>query len=140
MTYVVGDAAFIGDTLFMPDFGTARADFPGGQRRIYINRFKKFCRFPMRRGSFCVTITKRQGVMNFAGRQPLQSKKREISMWGEAKQKKSLCLFTERDAQLGMPKLIIPSIQVNMRAGPNAPSRGRWWRLFESPNQPPLTI
>ena len=70
MTYVIGDAAFVGDTLFMPDFGTARCDFPGGDARQLYRPFSGSSRCPTRRGCSCATTTRRPVATNIAGKRP----------------------------------------------------------------------
>ena len=68
VSYKVGDAVFVGDTMFMPDFGTARADFPGGNAHASTVRFNAFCRCRRRRGCSCATTTRRPAATNTPGR------------------------------------------------------------------------
>jgi glyoxylase-like metal-dependent hydrolase (beta-lactamase superfamily II) len=68
VTYLIGDAAFIGDTLFMPDFGTARADFHGESAKDLYQSIQKFWPCPPRHGCFCAMTTRRRGAMRFVAK------------------------------------------------------------------------
>ena len=117
MTHVIGDAAFVGDTLFMPDGGTARADFPGGDARQLYRSIKNVLSLPQECAFSCATITPRTAG-KLAGKQPLPKSARRISISATAiSEDEFVDMRTARDKTLGMPKLIIPSIQVNIRAG-----------------------
>ena len=123
VTYVVGDAAFIGDTLFMPDFGTARADFPGGSATDLYKSIQKILSLPDETRLFLCHDYKAPGRDEFCWQTTVaEQKARNIHVGGGKTQEEFVSFRTERDAQLGMPKLIIPSIQVNMRAGQMPPA------------------
>ena len=118
VTYVIGNAAFIGDTLFMPDFGTARADFPGGSAADLYNSIQKILSLPSKTRLFLCHDYKAPGREEFCWETTVSEQKLENVHVGGGKSEQEFVKFrTERDKKLGMPKLILPSIQVNMRAG-----------------------
>ena len=118
VTYVIGNAAFIGDTLFMPDFGTARADFPGGSAMDLYNSIQKILSLPTKTRLFLCHDYKAPGREEFCWETTVSEQKLENVHVGGGKSESEFVKFrTERDKKLGMPKLILPSIQVNMRAG-----------------------
>tara|TARA_Y200000002_G_scaffold110172_1_gene90271 strand:+ start:778 stop:1662 length:885 start_codon:yes stop_codon:yes gene_type:complete len=118
VTYVIGNAAFIGDTLFMPDFGTARADFPGGSATDLYNSIQKILALPENTRLFLCHDYKAPGRDEFCWETTVSEQRLSNVHVGGGKSETEFVKFrTERDKKLGMPKLIIPSIQVNMRAG-----------------------
>lgn len=118
LTYVIGDAAFVGDTLFMPDFGTARCDFPGGSAEIMWDSIQKILALPDETRIFVGHDYKAEGRDTYAWETTVGDQKRLNKHVGEGHSKEDFIrMRTERDAQLAMPRLIIPSLQVNMRAG-----------------------
>ncbi|MCG7492037.1 MBL fold metallo-hydrolase [Thalassobius sp. Cn5-15] len=118
LTYVVGDAAFVGDTLFMPDFGTARCDFPGGSSQVLYQSIQKILALPDDTRIFVGHDYKAPGREDYAWETTVgEQKARNIHVGAGAAQDEFVKMRDERDAQLAMPKLIIPSLQVNMRAG-----------------------
>jgi glyoxylase-like metal-dependent hydrolase (beta-lactamase superfamily II) len=118
LTYVIGDAAFVGDTLFMPDFGTARCDFPGGSSAMLYNSIQKILSLPDETRIFVGHDYKAPGRDDYAWETTVGEQKALNIHIGQGK---SIEEFVEmrdaRDATLGMPRLILPSLQVNMRAG-----------------------
>lgn len=117
LTYVIGDAAFVGDTLFMPDFGTARCDFPGGDAGQLYDSIQKVLSLPDETRLFMCHDYKAPGRDEFAWETTV-AKQKSANLHIAGKTREEFIEMREtRDAQLGMPKLIIPSIQVNMRAG-----------------------
>jgi glyoxylase-like metal-dependent hydrolase (beta-lactamase superfamily II) len=123
VTYVVGNAAFIGDTLFMPDFGTARADFPGGSATDLYNSIQRILSLPDDTRLFLCHDYKAPGRDEFCWETTVAEERQNNIHVGGGKSKEEFVSFrTARDAQLNMPKLIIPSIQVNMRAGKLPPA------------------
>ncbi len=117
MTHVVGDAAFVGDTLFMPDMGSARADFPGGDAGQLYDSIQKILALPDDTRLFMCHDYGPNGRDIKWETTVADEKKHNIHV-GEGKTREDFIRFrTERDAQLAMPRLIIPSIQVNMKAG-----------------------
>lgn len=122
VTYVIGDAAFIGDTLFMPDFGTARADFPGGSAKDLYNSIQRILSLPDETRLFLCHDYKTANRDTYCWETTVaEQKANNIHVGGGKSESEFVTFRTERDAQLGMPKLIIPSIQVNMRAGQMPP-------------------
>ena len=118
LTYVIGDAAFVGDTLFMPDFGTARCDFPGGSAEVMYESVQKILTLPETTRIFVAHDYKAPGRDDFAWETTVGDQKRLNIHVGAGKSRADfVAMRTARDASLGMPKLIIPSLQVNMRAG-----------------------
>ncbi|MEC3860381.1 MBL fold metallo-hydrolase [Mesobacterium sp. TK19101] len=118
LTYVIGDAAFVGDTLFMPDFGTARCDFPGGSAETLYNSIQKILALPDETRIFVGHDYKAPGRDVYAWETTVGEQKAKNIHVGEGKDEgEFIKMRTERDATLAMPKLIIPSLQVNMRAG-----------------------
>jgi len=122
LTYVIGDAAFVGDTLFMPDFGTARCDFPGGSAETMFSSVQKILALPEETRIFVGHDYKAPGREEYAWESTVGEQKSRNVHVGTGKTKDDFVrMRTERDATLGMPKLIIPSLQVNMRAGQMPP-------------------
>lgn len=118
VTYVAGDAAFIGDTLFMPDFGTARADFPGGSASDLYTSIQRILGLPDETRLFLCHDYKTKTRDTFCWQTTVAEQKASNVHVGAGKTQDEFVDFrTKRDAQLDMPKLIIPSIQVNMNAG-----------------------
>ncbi|MBD3802197.1 MULTISPECIES: MBL fold metallo-hydrolase [Thioclava] len=122
LTYVIGDAAFVGDTLFMPDFGTARCDFPGGSAETLYASIQKILTLPDDTRIFVGHDYKAPGRDEYAWETSVaEEKARNIHIGGGKSEEEFVKMRTERDATLAMPKLIIPSLQVNMRAGQMPP-------------------
>lgn len=118
MTYVFGDAAFIGDTLFMPDYGTARADFPGGSARDLYRSIRKVLALPLETRLFLCHDYKAPGRDVFAWETTVaEQRKSNKHVHDGVSEDEFVAMREARDKTLSMPKLIIPSIQVNMRAG-----------------------
>ncbi len=123
LTYVVGDAAFVGDTLFMPDYGTARCDFPGGDARTLYHSIQKVLALPEQTRLFLCHDYKAPGRDNFEHESSVAEQRSEnVHVHEGISEDEFVKMRTERDATLGMPKLIIPSVQVNMRAGELPPA------------------
>ena len=117
-TYVIGDAAFVGDTLFMPDYGTARCDFPGGDAAILYNSIQKIFALPPETRLFMCHDYKAPGRDQYAWETSVaEQREKNIHIHDGVSQQEFAQFRNERDANLGMPKLIIPSIQVNIRGG-----------------------
>ena len=117
MVHVMGDAAFVGDTLFMPDGRSARADFPGGDAATLYDSIQKVLALPDATRLF-MCHDYGPGGRDIQWETTVADEKANNIHVGGGKTKEDFVKFrTERDAQLAMPKLIIPSLQVNMRAG-----------------------
>ena len=118
LTYVIGDAAFVGDTLFMPDFGTARCDFPGGSSTTMFHSIQKILSLPDETRIFVGHDYKSPERDEFAWETTVRDQKEKNIHIKVGKSKEDFVkMRDERDKKLNMPKLIIPSLQVNMRAG-----------------------
>ncbi|ARU01329.1 MBL fold metallo-hydrolase [Yoonia vestfoldensis] len=134
LTYVVGDAAFVGDTLFMPDFGTARCDFPGGSAEDLYNSIQKILALPDETRIFVGHDYKAPGRDEFAWETTVGEQKAMNVHVGAGKPLEDfVSMRTTRDAQLGMPRLILPSLQTNMRAGNLPEPEDNGGRYFKVP-------
>ena len=123
MTYVIGDAAFVGDTLFMPDFGTARCDFPGGSSETMFKSIQKILALPDETRIFVGHDYKAPGRDEYAWETTVGEQKALNIHIGQGKPiEEFVAMRDARDATLGMPRLILPSLQVNMRAGEMPPA------------------
>lgn len=123
LTYVIGDAGFVGDTLFMPDFGTARCDFPGGSAEVLYASIQKILALPDETRIFVAHDYKAPGRDTYAWETTVaEEKARNIHVGGATSRDDFVKMRTARDATLAMPRLIIPSLQVNMRAGQMPPA------------------
>ncbi|MEM8751004.1 MAG: MBL fold metallo-hydrolase [Pseudomonadota bacterium] len=117
MAHVIGDAIIVGDTLFMPDGGSARADFPGGDATQLYRSIKKVLSLPSEMRMF-ICHDYGPGGRDIAWETTVAQQRAEnIHVRDGVSEAEYVKMRTERDAQLSMPKLIIPSVQVNMRAG-----------------------
>jgi glyoxylase-like metal-dependent hydrolase (beta-lactamase superfamily II) len=118
MAYVVGDAAFVGDTLFMPDYGTARADFPGGDARTLFRSIRRLLALPPATRVFLCHDYKAPGRDIFVYATTIGAERTANVHVHEGVTEDDFVTMREaRDKTLGMPRLILPSIQVNIRAG-----------------------
>ncbi len=122
IAYVIGDAVFAGDTLFMPDYGTARCDFPGGDARALYRSIQKILALPDETRVFTCHDYKAPGRDRFAFESTVkEQREKNIHIAGKSEDE-FVAMREERDAKLSMPKLILPSVQVNMRAGAFPPA------------------
>ena len=118
MTYVIGDAAFVGDTLFMPDFGTARCDYPGGSANDLYDSVQRILSLPDDTRIFVGHDYKAPGREEFAWESTVgEQKAKNVHVGGDTDRETFVEMRETRDETLAMPKLIVPSLQVNMRAG-----------------------
>lgn len=117
MVHVMGDAAFVGDTLFMPDGGSARADFPGGDAGQLYDSIQKVLALPDRMRLFMCHDYGPNGRDIRWETTVAEEKAQNIHFGGGQTREAFIAFRTARDATLAMPRLIIPSLQVNMRAG-----------------------
>ncbi len=123
MTYVIGDAAFVGDTLFMPDYGTARADFPGGSARQLYHSIKRVLALPAQTRLFMCHDYKAPGRDSFAWETTVaEERARNVHVHDGVSEDEFVAMREARDKTLSMPRLIVPAIQVNMRAGRMPPA------------------
>lgn len=117
MTHVAGNAAFVGDTLFMPDGGTARADFPGGDARVLFHSIKRVLELPPEMRLFMCHDYAPGGRDIKWETSVAEQRATNIHVRDAVTEDEFVKMRTERDATLALPKLIIPSIQVNIRGG-----------------------
>lgn len=118
VTYVIGDAAFVGDTLFMPDFGSARTDFPGGSALQLYESIQKILALPDDTRLFMCHDYKAPGRDVYAWETSVaEQRANNIHINDKVSRDEFVAMREGRDSQLGMPKLILPSLQVNLRAG-----------------------
>ena len=133
VSYVIGDSAFVGDTLFMPDFGSARCDFPGGDAAQLYQSIQKIYSLPKETRLFMCHDYKAPGRDFFAWETSIREQRdSNIHIDKDVSEDEFVALREGRDSELGMPKLLFPSIQVNIRAGslPDAESNGiRYLRI-----------
>ncbi|WP_420194962.1 MBL fold metallo-hydrolase [Marinobacter sp. GH_1] len=128
LTYVIGEAAFVGDTLFAPDSGTARCDFPGGDAKVLYQSVQKVLALPVETRIFLCHDYKAPGRDEYQHQTTVaEQRARNIHVREGMAEEEFVRLRTERDATLDMPRLILPSVQVNMRAGemPEAEQNGQ---------------
>ncbi|MEM0908998.1 MAG: MBL fold metallo-hydrolase [Pseudomonadota bacterium] len=133
MTHVVGDAAFVGDTLFMPDGGSARADFPGGDAGILYDSIQKVLALPDETRLFICHDYGPGGREILWETSVAEEKANNIHVGGGKTREEFIAFRTARDAQLSMPRLIIPSLQVNMRGGTLPPADESGKRFLKVP-------
>jgi glyoxylase-like metal-dependent hydrolase (beta-lactamase superfamily II) len=122
MAHIVGDAVFVGDTLFMPDGGTARADFPGGDAHMLYKSIQKILSLPDETRLFVCHDYMPNGRAVSWQTTIAEQKLKNIHIGGDITEAEFVKLREERDKTLSSPTLIMPSIQVNMRAGNMPPS------------------
>ena len=122
MTHLIGDAMFVGDTLFMPDYGTARCDFPGGDAGTLYDSIQMLFDYPDDTRMFLCHDYKAPGRNAFVWETTIGEQKRSnIHVKDGTSREAFIKMRSERDATLAMPKLILPSVQINMRAGEMPP-------------------
>ena len=123
MTYLIGDAGFVGDTLFMPDYGTARCDFPGGDARILFASIRKLFSLPDNTRLFMCHDYKAPGRDEFCYETSVaEERANNVHVHEGVSEDDFVAMRSARDATLGMPTLILPSVQLNMRAGQMPPA------------------
>lgn len=134
MTYVIGDAAFVGDTIFMPDYGTARVDFPGGDARQLYRSIQKIFALPDVTRLFLCHDYKAPGRDEYRWETTVAEEKRSnLHVREGISEDEFVKMRTERDRTLSMPRLILPSVQVNMRAGAFPPPEDNGQRYLKIP-------
>ena len=127
ISYKIGDAVFVGDTLFMPDYGTARADFPGGDARTLYRSIQKLLALPPQTRLFMCHDYKAPGRDHYAWETTVgEERARNVQVNEKVPEDAFVQMREKRDATLAAPLLLLPSIQVNIRAGhfPPAESNG----------------
>ncbi|GAA4644049.1 MBL fold metallo-hydrolase [Pontixanthobacter gangjinensis] len=118
IAYVIGESVFVGDTMFMPDYGTARADFPGGDARLLYRSLKRILALPPQTRLFMCHDYLPKGRQHYAWETTVAVQRQSnIHAHDGVAEEEFVRMREARDAMLDMPRLILPSVQVNMRAG-----------------------
>lgn len=134
MTHLIGDAMFVGDTIFMPDFGSARCDFPGGDAGTLYDSIQMLFDFPDETRMFLCHDYKAPGRDEYVWETTIGEQKRSnIHVKDGTSRDDFIKMRSERDATLAMPKLILPSVQINMRAGDMPPPEDNGVRYMKVP-------
>lgn len=134
VSYVIGDAVFVGDTMFMPDFGTARADFPGGDARTLYRSIRKLLALPPQTRVFLCHDYKAPGRDVFAWETTVaEERARNVHVRDGVSEDAFVAMREARDKTLEMPALLLPSIQVNIRAGEFPPAEDNGVRYLKLP-------
>ncbi len=134
LAYVIGDAVFCGDTLFMPDYGTARADFPGGDARQLFRSIRRLLSLPERTRIFLCHDYKAPGRDDYAWETSVAAERAgNVHVHDGISEDEFVKMREARDATLAMPRLIMPSVQVNMRGGHLPPPEDNGIRYLKIP-------
>lgn len=134
MAYVVGDALFTGDTMFMPDYGSARADFPGGDARQLYRSIRRLMQLPDETRVFLCHDYKAPNRDDFVWETTMLAERTgNVHIHEGVSEDAFVDMRTQRDATLSMPKLILPSLQVNIRAGHLPPPEDNGVRYLKLP-------
>ncbi|MDE1894885.1 MAG: MBL fold metallo-hydrolase [Xanthomonadaceae bacterium] len=134
MTHLIGDAAFVGDTLFMPDSGTARCDFPGGDARVLYRSIQRIFTLPASTRIFVCHDYKAPGRDAFAHETTVAAERRDnIHLRDGVSEADFVSMRQARDASLPVPQLMLPAVQVNMRAGRLPPAEDNGVRYLRIP-------
>lgn len=134
VTYLIGDCAFVGDTIFMPDFGTARCDFPGGDARVLYRSIRKLFELPADTRLWMCHDYKAHGRDDYAWETSVADERRDnIHARDGIGEEEFVAMRTGRDETLDMPRLLLPAVQVNMRAGQLPPPEDNGLRYLKLP-------
>jgi glyoxylase-like metal-dependent hydrolase (beta-lactamase superfamily II) len=133
MAYQIGHSLFVGDTLFMPDFGTARCDFPGGDARVLYQSIQKLLAFPPETRMFMCHDYMPNGRELQYECTVAEQKANNIHVHDGISEDEFVAMRTAKDQTLDMPKLILPSVQINMRAGELPPAEDNGVRYLKIP-------
>jgi glyoxylase-like metal-dependent hydrolase (beta-lactamase superfamily II) len=135
ISYKIEDAVFVGDTLFMPDYGTARADFPGGDARTLYRSIRKLMALPPETRLFmCHDYLPKEGRKHYAWETTVaEEKAQNVHVHEGVSEEEFVKMRTSRDATLAAPTLLMPSIQVNMRAGKLPPAEANGVHYLKVP-------
>lgn len=134
MSYLIEDSAFIGDTLFMHDYGTARCDFPGGDARTLYRSIQKLFALPDATRLFLCHDYKAPGREEFQYLSTVAAQRAQnVHIHQGISEEQFVAMRTARDATLGMPALILPAVQINMRAGELPPAEANGRRYLKIP-------
>lgn len=134
MAFIIGDAAFVGDTLFMPDFGTARADFPGGDARQLYRSIRRLLELPPETRLFLCHDYKAPGREDYAWETTVAAQRAaNVHVHDGIDEDAFVAMREARDATLAVPRLILPSIQVNIHGGKLPPPEANGKRYLRIP-------
>jgi glyoxylase-like metal-dependent hydrolase (beta-lactamase superfamily II) len=134
VSYRIGDSVFIGDTMFMPDYGTARADFPGGDARSLYRSIKRLLDLPSETRLFMCHDYKAPGRDHYAWQTTVgEQRARNVHVHEGVSEDEFVAMRQARDAKLSAPELLLPSIQVNIRAGQLPPADANGVRYLKLP-------
>jgi glyoxylase-like metal-dependent hydrolase (beta-lactamase superfamily II) len=134
ITYKIEDSAFVGDTLFMPDYGTARADFPGGDAHMLYRSIKKILALAQETRLFMCHDYKAPGRDNYAWETTVRDERENnVHVKDGVSEDAFVAMRNKRDASLAAPRLLLPSIQVNIRAGNFPPAHSNGVRYLTIP-------
>lgn len=134
ITYVIGDAAFVGDTMFMPDYGTARCDFPGGDAATLYRSIQKIFALPSETRLFMCHDYKAPGREEYAWETTVKDERDwNVHVGRNVSEADFVKMRTARDKTLAMPRLILPSVQINMRGGELPPPDSNGVRYLKLP-------
>jgi glyoxylase-like metal-dependent hydrolase (beta-lactamase superfamily II) len=133
MSYLIGDALFVGDTLFMPDYGTARCDFPGGDARTLYQSIQRLLALPPETRMFlCHDYLPNGRELTYQTTVEAQ-RRSNIHVHSGISEEEFVTMRTAKDQTLSMPTLILPSVQINMRAGQLPPAEANGTRYLKIP-------
>jgi glyoxylase-like metal-dependent hydrolase (beta-lactamase superfamily II) len=134
VSYRIGDSVFVGDTLFMPDYGTARADFPGGDARTLYRSIRRLLDLPPQTRLFLCHDYKTPGRDNYAWQTTVaEQRAHNVHVHDGISEDEFVAMRQARDAKLETPELLLPSIQVNIRAGKLPPADANGVRYLKVP-------
>jgi len=134
ITYKIEDAAFVGDTLFMPDYGTARADFPGGDAHLLYRSIRKVLALPPETRLFMCHDYKAPGRDTYAWETTVAAERASnVHVKDGVEEEAFVAMRHKRDATLSAPRLLLPSVQVNIRAGKFPPAHANGVRYLTIP-------
>ena len=134
LAYIIGDAVFTGDTLFMPDYGTARADFPGGDARHLYRSIRRLLSLPEQARLFLCHDYKEPGREDYRWETTVGAERAQnVHVHDGITEDEFTAMRQARDATLGMPRLLLPSVQVNMRGGHFPPPEDNGVRYLKIP-------
>ncbi|MHB1103195.1 MAG: MBL fold metallo-hydrolase [Devosia sp.] len=137
VSYRIGDAVFVGDTLFMPDYGTARADFPGGDARKLYGSIQRLLALPAETRLFMCHDYKAPGRDTYAWETTVREERAaNVHVGKDVSEEQFVAMRAARDATLAAPRLLLPSIQVNIRAGRFPPAQANGVHYLLVPVKP----
>jgi glyoxylase-like metal-dependent hydrolase (beta-lactamase superfamily II) len=134
VSYRIGDSVFVGDTMFMPDYGTARADFPGGDARTLYRSIRRLLDLPPETRLFLCHDYKTPGRDHYVWESTVgEQRAQNVQVHDGISEDEFVAMRQARDAKLGTPELLLPSIQVNIRAGQFPPADANGVRYLKLP-------